>query len=351
MGIKYSIKKKVMLASIKKINREHPFDLDKYEKFQLAENASRFDINSYYFSAHNLEGESLLLKKVYRGDGHHDMWFVYHSKNGTYVNRQTSFEGENCGLDICLVEVGKFWKFSYQGKLVKMRIDETKLASYTNEEVEVEVEGLFTANSGMFDFTYHLDPDLLASALASEKWDKRFKNNVKVKQLTELEQLGMIEARLKLGDDIVNFKAHAMRNHTFGRRDFNDVNRHISLMALIRQGEALNLSRVSYPHMNKLVTGYYEKDARIHQISKSTNTARIPNLGYVPDKFAYRVELQNGITFDAKVETEVVIPFVFNDGQYIVFEGIGTFELNKRKARGIVEFGFNDDESRWNKTE
>ena len=352
MGIKHSIKKKIMLAALKRKNREQPFDLVKYENHTLANDATRFDINSYYFSAHNLGGESLLFRQALRGEGFHEMWFVYHTKDGTYANKISSYtNGNPSGLSLSLVEAGREWKFKFRGKLVKMRIDETRLASFSDQEVDVEAEGTFRANSAMFDFAYHLDRELLADALAKEKWNRRFKNDSKLNQQTHIEQQGVIEATIKIDGRDHSFKANAMRDHSFGRRDWDYMDRHIWLMALIREGEALNLNRVSYPHMSQLVTGYYEKDNRVQQISKKTNMARIPNNGFVPDKFSYHVELQNGLIFDVKAEVEVIIPFVFNEGKYVLFEGIGSFDINKRKARGIIEFGFNEDETRWNKGE
>ncbi len=41
---------------------------------------------------------------------------------------------------------------------------------------------------------------------------------------------------------------------------------------------------------------------------------------------------------------EMVFEFPF--GGYTIYEGIGTFELNGKKGRGVLEFGYNDDPDR-----
>lgn len=347
MGLKYNIKKKLMLASIRQRNKDNPFDLVRYENYQLPSDATPYDINSHYFSGHTLDGESLIIRMSFRGQGLREIWFVYHDKNNTYSNRKTSYVDEEVPLKIELVEAGKKWHFSFKGQLTRMEIDDAKLATFTGEDVIVEAEGDFTSETPMFDFNTHLDPELLASALAREKWDQRFKHDMKLNQQVHLEQQGFLNANLTINTHVIKFSSNAMRDHSFGRRDWNYVNRHIWLLAVIRKGEILNLNRISYPYLKHLITGYYEKDGRVEQISLANNTASIPTLGSVPEKFKYHVELRNAIRFDVKAEVEVIIPFIFNEGKYVIYEGIGTFDVNKRKARGVLEFGFHADKSRW----
>lgn len=349
MGILFSLKRKLMLTTLKKKNSEHPFNLEKYETYQLSPNATLEEVNSYYFSAHTLEGESLVIRQELRGGGREDIWIIFHTKEGTYVNRQNAFQNGTSGLTVSLMEVAKKWAFSYKGKLTKMKIDDDKLATFTDEESDFEINGVFEGETSVFDYTYHLDPILLATPLAKEKWTKEFKKNLKTNQQTRLDQQGHIEANICFDNHTIHFKANAFKEHIFGRRDWDNMKRHIRLMALIRQGESLNLNRASHIYIDNLQTGYYEKDGRTHQISLKTNTARIPVLGYIPVYFAYHVELQNGLLFDVKAAVEVIIPFKLNNGKYTLLEGIGAFDVNKRKARGIIEFGFHEDKALWDK--
>lgn len=351
MGILFSIKRKIMLAKLKKKNSEHPFNLETYETYTLPSNASRDDVNSYYFSAHNLDGESLVIRKNFRGEGIREIWVIYHTKEATYANKISRFENEDTGLSISLIEVGRLWAFAYKGKLNKVHINENKLGTLLDEEVEVEINGTFKSESKMFDYASHIDHDLLASAIAKEKWHKDFIRAVNETNVARVEQQGQIEATIKLNDKDIIFKSNAMREHSFGYSDWNRMNRHFLLITLIRKGEALNLSRIAYPQVDKLITGYFEKDDRIQQISKNTNGARVPNVGYIPEVFFYSVELQNGVHFNVKANVEVIIPYTIHNGEYIIYEGIGTFEINRRKGRGVMEFGFNIDENKWRKIE
>jgi len=347
MGLKYHIKKFLMLASITKAKNERPFDLIASETYELPSEADKNDLNDYYFSAHTLEGESIVLRKVLGGEGQNEIWFIYHSQKGTYANRITTFNNEEGPLNIILIDPGKVWQFTFKGLLNKMIIDETKLAHFTDEQINVEVSGQFTSENKVFDFKTQLDPEMYASALAKEKWDKSFKVGLKINQQERVKQQGMINAKIKLGEQDINFKACAIRDHAYGRQDLDYVNRHIYLMTIIRKGELLNLSRISHSHVRNIITGYYEKDGRVEQISLKNNTASIPTLGTIPLSFRYRVELKNAIKIDVRTALEVIIPYVLNEGKYVLFVGIASFDANKRMTRGIMEFGFHSDEERW----
>ena len=90
--------------------------MERYETYQLPKAANRFDINSFYFSAHSLDGQSLLLRKAVRGEGFSEIWFVYHTKDATYVNKKTSYHNEKVPLgEVHLIEIGKKWQFVFKG--------------------------------------------------------------------------------------------------------------------------------------------------------------------------------------------------------------------------------------------
>lgn len=347
MKIKYEIKRKIMLSQIKKQNIKKPFDLDKYERHQLENDATYYNINSYYFSAHNLNGESLLLRQAIRGEGHLEIWFIYHDGKKTYANLKSTYQNEESPVKLTCVKPGEKWLFSFQGKVSKMDVGSDKIAKFSDKIYDFDVEGEFISKTDMFDFTYHLDPNLLASVIANEKWDKTFQENSRYNQQVHSEQQGHINATIKFNDKEIKFSSPAMRDHSFGIRNWNYMERHIWLMALLGEEESMNLNLVSYPHMRNLKTGYYEKDGEVNQISLDTDITTIPNIGVIPEKFSYQVVLQNKDIYNITATPEVIIPFEFEAGKYYLYEGIGTYDINGRKARGVLEFGFNENEDLW----
>src|SRR5690606_24449621 len=100
---------------------------------------------------------------------------------------------------------------------------------------------------------------------------------------------------------------------------------------------------VSYPHMKGLKTGYYEANQKALNIEHSPEISVFDANGSVPNKLKYDIILENGHAFHIEAIKEVEIQFSFDQGNYIICEGIGTFDINGYPARGIIEFGFNKD--------
>jgi len=347
MGLIYLIKKHIILKTIKKVKALAPFNLEVSENYQLPTNASGDQINDYYLFAHTLEGESLVVRKTMYGDGRVEVWVVYHSQEATYSNKHTTYQNETGPLSINLIEAGKTWSFKFNGILNKMRIDETKLATFTNEELAFEISGLFNSETPVFDVRTQMDEELYANAIAKEKWNPNFRDDLIFSRQEQVKQQGMMTAKIKRGEIESDFKAYGLRIHAYGLQDWTRFNRHIAIMTIIRKGELLDFARLNHQSVNNLITGYYEKDGRVEQIAFNNSTASIPVLGTIPEHFKYRVELRNAITFDIRTTVEVIIPYVVSDGNYAILLGIAAFDANKRKTRGMMEFGFNGDDKKW----
>jgi hypothetical protein len=68
-GLIFSIKKAIIKHSIKKRNQKNPFDECVAENYRIPGDAVSDINNSYYFSAHHLDGESLFVRLGERGVG------------------------------------------------------------------------------------------------------------------------------------------------------------------------------------------------------------------------------------------------------------------------------------------
>jgi hypothetical protein len=66
----------------------------------------------------------------------------------------------------------------------------------------------------------------------------------------------------------------------------------------------------------------------------------------VPEAFTYQAALLDGRALTVSCCREEVFIFPFDNGAYTIYEGIGSFELDGVKGRGILEFGWNGDIAR-----
>ena len=232
---------------------------------------------------------------------------------------------------------GQTWAIGYAGPLVDME---------TGIETVVDFEGVFHASGDIFSFNHDLDACVLADAIAKEKWSRAFFTSLGENDQVHYEQPGSVDGVLKLDGRHITISLPAVRDHSYGKRDWSYMNRHFWLMALLEDGSSFNANMVSYPALPNLQTGYYIKDkktvcVRAAQVSGSMTP------GIVPDTFEYEAQLTDGRTLRVSCKKETQIECPFEGGAYTIYEGIGTFDIGGIKGRGILEFGWNGDPSRY----
>lgn len=339
MQLKYRIKKAIMQRVLQKRKRAQVFDSEYAELFQIPADAGSDFNNSYYFSAHHLEGQSLFLRLGLRGDKQSEIWFVYRDKNMFYSCPVQLCNTVDSPLQVECVEVGKQWKMSFKGQIQSMD---------NKEDIrEAVFEGLFTATAPIFDFFYHANPEPIASAFAKEKWNTSFFEEVQKNNQTHYEQAGHISGRISIGNEEKQIDMVAIRDHSFGKRDWNYMNKHMWLMALTDNGDALNLSMVSYPAIKGIQVGNYIREAKSISVLQFKSTDDLINSGRGADVFNLEAVLENGEKLIITVNRDVEVVYSFANNQYILREGMGDFTVNGNRARGIIEFGFNKDSDRW----
>ena len=347
MGIKRKLKEAIMVHAIKKKNKKQPFIAEQAEHYQLPKDADHLDINSYYFSAHDLDGNSVFMRRAERGDDTVEIWVAYKKNDLIYTNKKQVFNKKDAPISLTCLETAKTWNVLYKGDIYLAKIGKQGIASVEGKAMKAIIDMTFEATAEIFDFTYHLNPKLMAKSLANETWDKAFQKNMKENQQRHYEQLGKAVVHLTIDNQLEDLTLTAMRDHSFGRRDWNYMDRHIWLMALMSEHESLNVNMVSYPHMKGLKTGYYEHNHETKSIEVFPKLDRYEATGYVPNKLKYDIILENGHAFHVEAIKELEIQFPFDNGNYKICEGIGSFDINGYPARGIIEFGFNKDKLRW----
>ncbi len=337
MNIFYPLKKALILRNLEKRRRLNPFNTEKAELYTMPKGADDNQNNSYYFSCHSADGTSLLIRHAQRGSKSVEVWFAYRDAAGRAVisGKQLYPAGEAPAAVRC-IEPGSKWVFSYDGEAQ---------ALYTGEPVRVKLDAAFDASGRIFEFGHDVDARVMADAIAKEKWTRAYFAELQGNDQVHYEQPGRATGTLSLNGKETTIDLPAMRDHSFGKRDWGYMNKHFWLMALLEDGRQLNANMVSYPVL-KLMTGYYEDNGQVTGVEQARITEKVVKPHEVPDAFTFDVRLVDGRTLRVECRCEEVFPFPFADGAYTIYEGVGAFELDGIRGRGILEFGWNGDVSR-----
>ncbi len=337
MGIVENAKLGIVRRILDKRKKRNPLDIHFAEHYELPPGSDIYDINSYFFSCHDMEGRSLMLRHAERGTGVTEVWFAYRDEKGNeYINEKQYYENEPPATSVKCLETDKKWLFSFEGKVRDQKKDKL---------LDAKFEGTFDAARTLFEFSHHLDSRVLGGAIAKEKWTKDYFKALQKQNQVHYEQPGKLAGSLQIGRKKIQLKLNAMRDHSYGRRDWNCMNNHFWLTCLFDDGTSFNANVVSVPAIRSLATGYIEDGSEALGLCRASVDRPIKNYS-VPEKFSYTGEFLGGRTFKVDCELESVFVFPLDSGNYVIYEGVGKFDMDGKKGRGNLEFGFNGDETR-----
>ena len=337
MSIRLRIKQRLISRLLDKRKKQDPFDPTTIENYTLPEGADKYAINSYFFSCHNMDGETLMMRHAVRGEDITEVWFAYRDADGNeYICEQQHYEGAPPPTTVQCLQIEKRWLFSYDGNVINQK---------TKEVCAAKFEGTFTATRGMFDFSRHLPSRGMAAAIANEKWSKAYFNELKKHDQVHIEQPGRLKGTLNLGGRKIALDMSMMRDHSYGRRDWNEMNSHFWLTCMFEDGTMFNANVASWPTIKSIATGFMERGEEALGVVSAQVNCEIEDYK-VPEKFSYSGELVNGEKFKLDCVLESVFLFTLDHGNYLIYEGVGTFDMNGKRGRGNLEFGFNGDPGR-----
>ena len=318
-----------MFRAIDKRNRQNPFDYQFAENFSLDGVEDPLINNSYYFSAHD-EKKSFFARLGKRVNAD-ETWFVIYLDDNVYSLKQQFFpQGQS---PVKVEKDGENWAVSYQGVL--------------NDNDEITFQATFIAKHNPIDFTSDMPAERMATGIANEKWNKAFFEQLQnVSGQCHYEQEGVLEGQLTLNGKTVDFQLPCVRDHSFGKRDWNYMNNHLWLMA-VSSDRQFNYSLVSYPVMSVLEVGNYRDEAGMHYLRQAGLDFHEINKGTIPQELSLNVLLDNGQKISVLAKKITGVTYHFQDGQYILHENIAEFVIDGNSCRGILEIGFNRDSSRY----
>ena len=318
-----------MTRALAKRNLENPFDYAKAESFSLEGAKDPFLNNSYYFSAHN--DKMSVFARLGKRVNTDETWFCVYLDGKVYSLKQEFFPGGESPLSV--KREGENWTVSFQGVL--------------NEKDEAGFSATFAATQAPVDFTCDMPAERMAAGMANEKWDRKFFADLQnVSGQCHYEQEGVLEGNLTLNGESLSFRLPCVRDHSFGKRDWNYMNNHLWLMAVSSDSQ-FNYSLVSYPVISALEVGNYRDASGMHYMLKADLNLSEVGTGEVPSSLSFSVILDNGKSIPVKAKRLDGVTYHFQDGQYILIENIAEFTIDGKTCRGILEIGFNHDSSRF----
>ncbi len=323
-----------MESILNKKKSKQPFDYEKAESFKLTGEEDWTMNNSYYFSAHDYEKKQSLYCRLGLRNTHSEVWFVFMDGDNTFVHTQNLYT-ENSPLKV--ERIDGVWQMEYDGELTATK----------GEKVKASFSGKFFSDADPVDFFSHMATVRTAKAMAFEKWKSGYFEEVQKNNSVHYEQLGMLEGQLKLGEKQIKIDLPCVRDHSYGRRDYNYMNNHVWLMAVAPESY-INFSMVSYPAMTMLEVGNFkEKDKPMaFMISADYDRNKVIK-GVVPEDFEMIFTLQDNRKVSVKAKKLFETPYPFQDGEYTLIEGVGEYEIDGKSYRGIIELGFNKDQARF----
>lgn len=325
----YFLKKRIIFKALEKKIKQNPFDFQYAEKYILKGDEDPLINNSYYFSAHD-EKMSVFVRLGKRVNAE-ETWFAIYLDDKIVSLRQEVFPNGDAPIQV--EKVDDRWTISYHGKL-------------ENNE-DTDFHATFIPTQRPIDFTSNMPAVRMATGIANEKWSKAYFQDLQnISGQCHYEQEGVLEGQLTIDGKTTDFHLPCVRDHSFGKRDWNYMNNHLWLMA-VSPTHQFNYSLVSYPALNVLEVGNYRDETGMHYLLQADLDFHQISQGTVPQELSFNVTLDNGRQINVRAKTLKGVTYHFQEGQYILHENIATFSIAGKAYRGIFEIGFNSDSHRY----
>jgi len=336
-----NLKKKLILSYFERKKIKEPFDEEASECFELSEADDIHINNSHFFTASDARtGETLSIRLGMRNNSDYEIFVLYKKGNLFLVHEKDSYAPQDCPVKFTKVETGKIWRVEFNGRL--RNPDEGEL-------VDASIELTFTADYPIYDFVYHADQfNGMAESIAREKWNKAFFAELGRNNQRHYEQDGSIRGTITIAGESSVINLHAVRDHSFGRREWDMMNDHIWLLAVTEEGKVLSYSIVNYPKMKRIFSGYTNiLSGRMETLRDYEMLCYDAANGLGGDILKFKCTFPGGKVLDVEAKRTANVRCVFGEGCYSFQESFADFRINGMKATGTLEYGFNKLPMRW----
>ena len=317
-------------------SRQYPIEILEQKHVDLNE---PFPNDSSYFYGGDKEGNAFITRMAFRGpERPHEYWFDFKLKGlGFFGLRQDPGpEGEGFqegNLKWIPVIIGKTWQITYEGKV----------SDESGKEHTCETNLLFTGEHPVYDFANSSDQRLIADAIASEKWNKKFFYLLKDTHQVHYEQTGSLSGYILLDGKRHELNMWGSRDHSFGSRNWRTWDRHYWITGKSDTGYSWTVTTIRFDFLGRLTAGFVvEPDGFIDAIVDCTDLETISKDKLLPDTALIDLKMRSGKVHNLEFFRNGHFPYIM-DQKYLMFEAIGTYKFDQAGGIGMVEFGFHSD--------
>ncbi|CAH1270228.1 Hypp4299 [Branchiostoma lanceolatum] len=253
------------------------------------------------------------------------------------------------GLSFEPVEAMRTWKVQFNGM---MRLTESPRTDVTKEEgrlVHVKFSFMWSAYTLPFNFDTDIHPRSIARAMAIEKWNQQFFQDVRSSHQTHYNQWGQLWGGLHIeGHEEQHVRLKGFRDHSFGVRDWGFMHRYIVHFAYLEDGSCLQIVTLCFPTTTSdLRTGYvFAPNGKMEAVSEvDLVLSSIGEDGTMPDSYSFNF-VAGGKTYHVQVEIYCQ-PTWYNGLQWEsrVHERLANFTVNGLSGWGVCEFNYKNTTS------
>jgi hypothetical protein len=228
---------------------------------------------------------------------------------------------------------GKQWRIRYQGPL----------ADEAGTSREGSVELAFTGTHPIYDYAHSSDRRLIAAAIAREKWTRRFFLQLQDLGQTHYEQFGRLTGTVTFGDEKVELSLPAVRDHSFGSRDWTTWDRHYFISGVTADGHGFTAVAIRYDFCGPLYAGFtIAPDGTSDAIVECTRLEDLTVAQAWPQAGTIALKMRSGARHTVEFQRQGAFPYLM-DGAYLMREGIGVYVFDGKPAWGLCEFGFKNE--------
>ena len=329
----YWLKKKLAEGMMRRSLKERDLSLEELETRHSDPENPLFN-DSSYFLGRGEDGSSMVVRMAFRGAREPEYWLAFHLPGlGSFHLKDLDCkvdQGFKMGnLEFSCQVPGKQWLITYSGSIEK-----------DGKAHQLDLDLVFEGTRPLVNFKHISKPSDIAPVLASENWTKDFLQKLKEIKKVHLEQGGSMGGTITIDgkEHAVNWRS--IRDHSWGSRSWLTWKRHVWLGGVLDNGEAFNLSMISYDYLGQLSAGYITQGDELTYFSVLPSMDSFASTQLIPKKVVIEFTSRDGVIH--KLEVSIPRSYDFTmDGAYFIREGMGDFVLDGIPGMGVAEFGLN----------
>lgn len=329
----YWLKKKLAAGMISRSLKDRELSLEELETRHSDPNLPLFNDSSYFLGRGD-DGSCLIVRMAFRSRREPEYWLSFYLPGlGTFKLENLDCQvgpGFSLGdLSFFCEEPGKIWRITYSGPIQK-----------GGKSHQLSLDLRFEGTRPLVNYKHISRPSDIAPVIAREKWTREFLESLKEIKKVHLEQGGHISGIIRLDGKDHQVEWRSVRDHSWGTRSWESWRRHIWLGGVLDNGEAFNLSLISYDFLGQLSAGYLTKGDRLIFFDPLPSMESFASNPLIPEHTVIDFTSRDGTRH--KLEVHIVRAFDLPmDGIYHIHEGMGDFLLDGISGKGVAEFGIN----------